>query len=935
MSAILVILSTLLSLSVPFVQPINHAFAESNPQKADTFYWDNEQGFRITDQTTKTDFIGTDGGPKHAYAAGEEFTCEFTPGTDINGAALPEFFGRRVGGSSTTNIQVKPYLIDVQDWQQPYYNSKDIYLYNISTKSNNGLTPSCVLNKLGSINVTKAPDDITPFTYESSYLIKGQNEFKDQSYNIVGPKTDKNTLDYDRLKFLNAPYDEKSNNTVYYKNGSNDCANYIAVNVKSPGSGTLYQQARNPQSNNDCQLGATQTINVPCSGSGGSAGAICAPQESTVFVSKEPQKVTISRTSNFKSAEAKKPPNSALAANIKPPDDTKKEESGCSQALTPFGWILCPITSIADDVVNWFQGIVQDILYINPTIFTIGNPLYNSWRIFSNLASALIVLIALAMIAGQIFNFEIFSAYTVKKVLPRLIIGAILIQLSWFLTTTLVELVNAIGTGLYWLLLAPFKYTGNTSGNFIEFNQVISYGGDLPGDAKQVFGNAGGLAIGVVAGGTLLYGSWMMLILAAIGVIISLIVALITLMVRAMLIILLIVIAPVAIAAWILPGTQKFWDMWWKMFSKLLMMFPLIMLLFAGGVMAGTVLAAASKTSDGLSVIMNFAVVVAYFAPIFMISMTYKFAGGAFASMAALGNKLGKQAQGGIGKGFNPLSERLKANKQLKAEDRKTRALQDLHAGNNSLRNRWRAGTFGVPLRRSTREAYGRRDDKAQLQGLLSLHEDENLNNKLIDSEAANYRSGWGTAGELVDRPGYSSRDFLVQRATTGTVSERRAAMQEVIKRGDVSAWGQIQQHSASLAPGSAEAVEYNRQRSSGEFAGAFMQKRSDWIKTPAGAFGSFGGEGFALSDSSTYAEMNTYLNGLRTSNPAQYRQTVERLGTSLDEAITNPQLRAQSVKNADGLAAARGILERHFDNVESEAGHGAVSRISSNGTFI
>lgn len=358
------------------------------------------------------------------------------------------------------------------------------------------------------------------------------------------------------------------------------------------------------------------------------------------------------------------------------PSDTtttdNNKDSGCSQALTPFGWILCPIANVADNILSWYEGIIQNILYINPSVFANGSALQQVWRIFSNLASALIVLIALAMIAGQIFNFEIFSAYTVKKVLPRLVIGAILIQLSWFLCGTLIQLVNAIGTGIYWLILAPLNFgdTG-TGNNFIEFTQVINYSGN--GEAREIAGGGtsvflNGLGIGAtVAGGAagaaiaITSGAWVMIIVAAIGVIISLIVGIVTLMIRVMLIVILIVLAPLAIAAWILPGTQNFWNMWWKMFSRLLMMFPLIMLLFAGGVLAGAIMASAKFGGGGADVIANFAIVVAYFAPIFMISMTYKFAGTAFSSIATIGNKLGDKASGS---GLFGLRDRAKFAKE-------------------------------------------------------------------------------------------------------------------------------------------------------------------------------------------------------------------------------------------------------------------------------
>ena len=49
-----------------------------------------------------------------------------------------------------------------------------------------------------------------------------------------------------------------------------------------------------------------------------------------------------------------------------------------------------------------------------------------------------------------------FDAYTIKKVLPRLVIAVILIQLSWPLITTLINVINQVSWGLEGLMYLPF-----------------------------------------------------------------------------------------------------------------------------------------------------------------------------------------------------------------------------------------------------------------------------------------------------------------------------------------------------------------------------------------------------------------------------------------------------------------------------------------------
>ena len=117
-------------------------------------------------------------------------------------------------------------------------------------------------------------------------------------------------------------------------------------------------------------------------------------------------------------------------------EDAQSDETtskACWQAIPVFGWILCPILDFANTLYNWMFGIVRNLLFIPEASYNSNAGLKESWNNMKNIASAIIVLVALVMIAAQIFNFEFVSAYTMKKALPRLVIAAIAIQLSWYI----------------------------------------------------------------------------------------------------------------------------------------------------------------------------------------------------------------------------------------------------------------------------------------------------------------------------------------------------------------------------------------------------------------------------------------------------------------------------------------------------------------------
>ncbi len=311
--------------------------------------------------------------------------------------------------------------------------------------------------------------------------------------------------------------------------------------------------------------------------------------------------------------------------------------------VNPLTWVLCPILDLADGVYGLFTSVLQDMLNVKEGMYNTA-ALKTSWAAMRNIASSLIVLVALAMIASQIFSFEFMSAYTVKKVLPRLIIAAIAIQLSWFIFTTLIAVINDIGIGIYSLMLAPFGLNGAGS-DIVDMIGTQSEGAKLfSGTLLLIGAGAGFIAVGGLAG----------IVAAAIAVGVGMIVAIATLILRKMLIIALLVLAPLALVAWILPGTQKFWTSWWNLYIKLLLMFPLIMVLIA----SGKIFASLIKDQPGAAT--PLIIIIAYFLPLFLIPGTFKFAGGIFSQVSTKMSGMGSKFGGGIAK---PWKERAQLNK--------------------------------------------------------------------------------------------------------------------------------------------------------------------------------------------------------------------------------------------------------------------------------
>lgn len=222
-----------------------------------------------------------------------------------------------------------------------------------------------------------------------------------------------------------------------------------------------------------------------------------------------------------------------------------------------------------------------------------------------------------------------FDAYTVKKVLPRLVIAVILIQLSWFIFSGMIFLTESIAYGIEALIYAPF---GNAQ-DFTFEALFTSIGGS---DIQVLFYSliAAGAAVASFGGSIGFF---------ALIALLALFVGVLTLLIRRILLVLLLVLSPLALVAWILPNTERFWKMWWDNFTKLLLMYPIILAMVAAGRVMAKI--GGQFGEESIAVVM---VLGGVFLPLALIPKTFNMAGSAF---SAIGGTLAARASG-LGKGF-------------------------------------------------------------------------------------------------------------------------------------------------------------------------------------------------------------------------------------------------------------------------------------------
>ena len=263
------------------------------------------------------------------------------------------------------------------------------------------------------------------------------------------------------------------------------------------------------------------------------------------------------------------------SAKIETPSegDGGGEEEKNSCGVDGIGWLVCPLMSFAGSLGDASYSAISYFLSIDSGIFDSksNGGLEQAWKFFRDIANAVFAVIFLWVIFSQISNVGV-SNYGIKKILPRLIIGALLVNLSFYLCRLAVDLSNILGFSLKGVLEGAASGVGTQSAEVGTFNTLIVDGLALVGIGLFIF-----LAVSIPT---------------IMALLLALLVVLVILIVRQAAVILLIAISPLAFAAWLLPNTENLFKKWVSMFRGLLIVFPVISLLYGAGKLAGAVLAA-------------------------------------------------------------------------------------------------------------------------------------------------------------------------------------------------------------------------------------------------------------------------------------------------------------------------------------------------------
>jgi hypothetical protein len=369
-----------------------------------------------------------------------------------------------------------------------------------------------------------------------------------------------------------------------------------------------------------------------------------------------------------------------------------------------------------------------------------------------------------------------FSAYTIKKVLPRLIISVIAVNVSWYVAIGLLDVANTLGGATREILLAPF------SG--LETDIIGTLSGGQQGVVSLLLGGGVGVMV--------LFSSFAVFTPILVGGLLALFIGYVVLVLRQALIIMLIILSPLMLVAWVIPGMENFAKKGVGLYIKLLAMYPIIIALLVSGRIVSAVLnnTGGEGTLDpsDADLLPKILAMVALFAPYFMIPFVLKFMGGFLANISNMANDRSRGMIDGLRKRGHEKSAENRA-KTLTGSRFNDSGFVSRKA--NNFGSRLGAGTkgrFGFGKRGAERLEQNLRlasGEAAQTKGFAAIKDDDGY-----ALQAATYRNAaeakaglvrdWGASKEAAERSvaavqanlGFSRRNAIAaaqQLVNTGT----------------------------------------------------------------------------------------------------------------------------------------------------------------------
>ena len=361
---------------------------------------------------------------------------------------------------------------------------------------------------------------------------------------------------------------------------------------------------------------------------------------------------------------------------------TPKEEDQENCKIDYIGWVICPVVNTLASMSEGARARLVKMLTVDTKSIlgdTSEGSVYSYWSKIRDYANILFVIFFLFVIYSQITGYGL-DNYGIKRMLPKLIVGVIAVNVSFYICGLLIDLSNVVGSSAF---------------NFIS---TAAVGGMPAGDWND---SDQGWISSIAAGALLLtvgYFALATVISVLLFVVITAVTTIFLLGVREAIIILCTVISPLAFAAMIMPNTEGLYKKWWNVFKASLMVFPMVGLVYGASNLAARILGASVEDND---FILKSVITLLIFAPLPVVPKLVKSAveiigiGGLVAGAEKWMNKKRGAMTDKVGKWReNKLTSQFGKHRREKAQLRNAQIRGGTYRGRGGFVNprNWRSG---------------------------------------------------------------------------------------------------------------------------------------------------------------------------------------------------------------------------------------------------
>ncbi len=302
----------------------------------------------------------------------------------------------------------------------------------------------------------------------------------------------------------------------------------------------------------------------------------------------------------------------------------------CEASGGVLDWVFCATFNALNKITSVvLTDFIMPELRTNPICISStgsgcqsGDPTYQIWANFRLYGDIILVIALLVVVISEAAGGGLLDAYTVRKMLPRILVAGILLNLSIYIFAALIDVTNIIGGSIGAVITSPLSSAA-------AFKISPSGGVNIGGGVLAAAG-AGGLIFGLTSLSSIFsaQGGALLVNLVLVPAILIFLAILITIIIRKTILVALLILSPIAFAFYCLPNTQKYFKRWWDVLMEMLMIYPIIVLIFAVSSVMSVLITLPSANinplQSGANALMSLAFTII---PLVLVPFSFKFAG--------------------------------------------------------------------------------------------------------------------------------------------------------------------------------------------------------------------------------------------------------------------------------------------------------------------